>query len=137
MSDFRMYWFGEKVLEATNSVVAKVAKEVANDVLDDAKKILKRKADKTTADGLLSQMDVKKSKFKNGGYLVRVQGPGNWRPPYHASFVEMGTPKEGVHPYGNKNIPRVNLPAIPFMRPAARKNRGSAKRKFQEALDKL
>ena len=119
---FQIDWFGEKVLEATNSVVTKVSKEVAGDVLEDAKAILKRKAKKTTADGLLSQMDVKKSKFDDGGYIVRVQGPGNWHKPYHASFVEMGTYKDE---------------AKPFMRPALRKNKGNANKKFQEALDKL
>ena len=122
MADFKMDWFGKEVLAKTKRVVDDVSHEVAGDVLDDAKSILKRKAKKTTADGLLSQMDVKKSKFENGGYLVRVQGPGNWHKPYHASFVEMGTFKDE---------------AKPFMRPALRKNKGNANRKFKEALDKL
>lgn len=132
---FEMEWFGDKILQATNSVVAKTSKKVAHNVMEDAKKILEQKADKTTADGLLSQFYVKESKFKNGGSLVYCQGPDDWHPPYHASFVEMGTPKTGVHPYGNKNIPAVKLPAMPFMRPAMRKNRRKANNMFQDDLD--
>ena len=135
MADFKMDWFGKEVLAKTRIVVAKVSKEVAGDVLEDAKAILKRKAKKTTADGLLSQMDVKKSKFDGGGHIIRCQGPGNWHKPFHASFVELGN--VWIHPYGNKSAPKINLPAIPFMRPALRKNKSNANKKFRDALDKL
>ena len=64
----------------------------------------------------------KKGKLEDGGNLVRVQGPGNWKKPYHASFVEMGTYKDE---------------AKPFMRPALRKNKNNANKKFRDALDKL
>ena len=125
-------WFAGDVIRETNRVMAKVEKEIAEDVRDDAKKILKRNAKKKVGDqkkiygtsigGLLDQFSIKKSKFKNGGYLVWCQGPNNWRPPYHASFLELGTYKDE---------------AQPFMRPAAKKNQRKAKRKFQEALDKI
>ena len=119
---FKMEWYGEKVLEATNSVCAKVSKDIAEDVMEDAKALLRRKAKTTTETGLLSQFSVEDSKYKDGGSLVWCQGPKNWHPPYHASFVEMGTFKDE---------------AKPFMRPAARKNKRNAKIKFERALDKL
>jgi len=116
-------WFGKEVLEETTRVMAMIEKEIAEDVMADAKKILEQKADKTTADGLLSQFYVEPSKFKNGGYLVWCQGPKKWHPPYHASYIELGTHKTR------------NMEAKPFMRPGLKKNKRSAKRKFQEALD--
>ena len=119
---FKMEWYGDKVLSKTQHIVDSVSKDVAEDVMADAKKILKQKAKTTTAQGLLSQFSVDKSKFKDGGYLVQCQGPNNWHEPYHASFVEMGTFKDQ---------------AKPFMRPAARKNKRKANQLYQEALDKL
>jgi HK97 gp10 family phage protein len=119
---FDMEWNGDKVLELTQSVMNAVSKDVAESVMNDAKKILKKKAKNTTEKGLLSQFYIDKSKFKNGGYLVWCQGPKNWKAPYHASFLEMGTYKDQ---------------AKPFMRPAARKNRGKAKKMFQDGLNKI
>ena len=123
-------WFGDDILEATNSVVAKVAKEIAENVMKDAKKILTANSKKkvtgqkkiygTSPDGLLIQFSIDKSKFKNGGYLVSCQGPGNWHPPYHASFLEMGTFKDE---------------AKPFMRPAVKKNQRKARKMYQDGLD--
>ena len=130
-------WYGDQVLNASKIVLKRVSKKVANDVMEDAKKILKQKAKTTTKRGLLKQFSVKPSKFKDGGYVVFCQGTGNYTGKYHASFFELGTPKKGVHPYGNKKIPAINQVAKPFMRPAARKNKRSANKKFQEALDKL
>jgi len=122
MSAFKMDWNGAKVLAATRKITDRVAKEVATDVMEDAKSILKRKAKTTTDRGLLSQFSVEKSKYKTGGYTAHCQGPGNWHPPYHASFVEMGTFKDEPKP---------------FMRPATKKNKHKANRKLRKALDKL
>ena len=120
MSDWGMEWFGDDILEATNSVVARTSKKVAEIVMTDAKKILKSKAKTTTERGLLSQFYIDKSKFKNGGYLVYCQGPKKWHKPYHASFLEMGTFKDQ---------------AKPFMRPAVKKNKRKANKMYQEDLD--
>jgi len=127
---FKMEWYGEKVLEATNSVCAKVSKDIAEDVMEDAKRILSRKAKTKTEDGLLTQFSITDSKYKDGGSLVWCQGPGNWHEPYHASFVELGTPNKAGKRHGS-------VEAKPFMRPAASKNKRNAKRKFEQALDKL
>jgi hypothetical protein len=128
-------WYGDQVLNASKIVLKGTSEKVAEKVMEDAKKLLKQKAGKTTAEGLLDQFSVQESKFKDGGFLVYCQGPKNWRPKYHASFFELGTPKTGVHPYGNKNIPAVKLEAKPFMRPAARKNIRPAQKMYQDDLD--
>ena len=119
---FKMEWYGDQVLNASKIILKGVSNEVANNVTEDAKKILKQKAKKTTADGLLSQFNVQKSKYKDGGYIVSCQGPGNWHPPYHASFFELGTYKDKANP---------------FMRPAAKKNMRKANKMYQDGLDKL
>lgn len=128
-------WFGGEVLEATNKAMIRVCKEVAFDVMADAKKILKQKAKTTTDRGLLNQFYVEKSKYKTGGYIVYCQGPKKWWPKYHAAFVELGN--VWIHPGGNKAAPKINLPAIPFLRPAYKKNRRKANKMFQEEADKL
>ena len=122
MTGFKIDWNGVQVLRATRKVIKKVSKEVANDVMEDAKNILKRKAKTTTEKGLLSQFSVEESKFEDGGHIVFCQGPGNWRPPYHASFVELGTFKDE---------------AKSFMRPAGKKNRAGANKKLKQALDEI
>lgn len=129
MTDWGMEWFGDDILEATNSVVAKTSKSIAEIVMADAKKILERNSKRlvgkqkkiygTSPGGLLAQFHIEKSKFKNGGYLVGCQWP-EWIRPYHASFVELGTYKDE---------------AQPFMRPAVKKNRRKANNMFQDDLD--
>jgi len=116
----KMAWYGDQVLNASKIVLKNVSKKVAKNVMEDAKRILKQKADKTTADGLLSQFYVEKSKFKDGGYVVYCQGPKKWKKPYHASFFELGTFKDDANP---------------FMRPAARKNIGKANKMYKDDLD--
>jgi HK97 gp10 family phage protein len=115
-------WYGDEVLKKTNVIMDDVSKKVAENLMDDAKKILKSKAKTTTERGLLSQFYVDKSKFKYGGYLVFCQGPKKWKAPYHASFLEMGTFKDQ---------------AKPFMRPAVKKNKRKANKMYQEGLNKL
>ena len=115
-------WHGKKVTNAAVAILEKVSKEVAEDVMKDAKRILRQKAKTTSERGLLEQFEVVPSKYKDGGYLVYCQGPGKWWKPYHASFVEMGTYKDE---------------AKPFLRPAYKKNKRKADRLFQDALDKL
>lgn len=115
-------WFGDEILKATDKLMEKVSKEVAGKVMADAKKILKQKAETTTERGLLSQFYIEKSKYKDGGYVIWCQGPKNWHPPYHASFLEMGTFKDEAKPY---------------MRPAYKRNRRKANKLYQDGLDEL
>jgi len=116
-------WHAREVMVEVNSILEDVNKEVANNVMEDAKRILRRKAKTTSERGLLEQFEVVPSKYKDGGYLVWCQGPGKWWPPYHASFVELGTYKDKKPKH--------------FMRLAYKKNKRKANRMFQDALDKL
>jgi len=115
-------WFGDKILAETEDRMENVCRTMAKEVMADAKKILKQKATTTTERGLLSQFYVEKSKYKLGGYIVYCQGPKNWRPPYHASFLEMGTFKDVAKPY---------------LRPAYKQNRRKANKMFQDEVDNL
>jgi len=130
----KIEWHAAPLHVAVKSKMDKVSKEVAHIVMKDAQRILRSKAKTKSEHGLLTQFDVQPSKYKDGGYLVYCQGPGNWHEPYHASFVEMGS---SIHPYGNKKRTKVKIDAKPFLRPAARKNKRKANRMFQDALDKL
>ena len=123
-------WHDKEVLNAAKIVLGNVSKEVAENVMNDAKRILKQKAKTTTETGLLDQFDVRKSKFKDGGWLVYCQGPGNWHEPYHASFMERGAPNKEGKRHGA-------VEAKPFMRPAKERWKRKANRMFQDGLDKL
>jgi len=145
-------WNGKEVIKAVDKAMDRTNKEVAKRIMRDARRILKQKAKTTTARGLLSQFDVRKSKFPDGGYIVGCQMKGNYRPPYHAPFVELGTPgnvKRIQNPEfnpmakrrsGNWKLARVKrtpIPAMPFLRPAVHKNRAKANITYQKELDKL
>ena len=123
-------WYDKEVLNAAKIALGNVSKEVAENVMKDAKRILKQKAKTTTETGLLDQFDVRKSKFKDGGWLVYCQGPGNWREPYHASFIERGAPNKKGERHGV-------VEAKPFMRPAKERWKRKANKLYQNKLDKL
>ena len=72
---------------------------------------------------LKSQIDIKKSPFRGGGWMVEAQGSKNYDR-YYASFVEFGTPKR------NKNYPVQR-----YMRPAIKRNRPKIQDMWQRALD--
>ena len=112
-------WHGSKVLNAIEANLRGATKKIAENVMNDAKRILKQKATTTTEKGLLSQFDIQKSKYDKDTLLVYCQGPGNVHGKYHASFVELGTYKDEAKPY---------------MRPARKKNLSKAKRLYKDAL---
>ncbi len=118
-------WNGKEVLNAAVIILGKVTKEVAENVMEDAKRILRHKAKTKSERGLLKQFSIEKSKFKDGGLLVYCQGPGKWWPPYHASFLELGLHKTR------------EMDAKPFMRPAYKRYKRKADKLYQAALDKL
>lgn len=118
-------WHEKEVMNAAKLVLHNVSKEAAENVMEDAKKILKQKAKTHTDEGLLSQFDVRPSKYDKDTFLVYCQGPGNWKAPYHASFMELGLKKTR------------DMTAKPFMRPARKKNIRKANKMYQGALDKL
>ena len=114
-----MVWFEKEVLNAAKIILKDASKEIAKDVMNDAKRILKQKAKTTTDEGLLDQFDIIPSKYDETSFIVWCQGPRNWRPPYHASFLEMGTYKDEAKPY---------------LRPARKKNLRKARKLYKDAL---
>jgi hypothetical protein len=92
-------WYGDQVLNASKIVLKGTSEKVAEKVMEDAKKILKKKSTdygtKKNAygygiDGLVSQFYIEPSKFKNGGFLAWCQGPKNWKPPYSCKLCRNG-----------------------------------------------
>jgi len=112
-------WRDKEVLNAAKIVLRGATKKIAENIMNDAKRILKQKATTTTEKGLLSQFDIQKSKYDKDTLLVYCQGPGNVHGKYHASFVELGTYKDEAKPY---------------MRPARKKNLSKARRLYKDAL---
>lgn len=137
-------WHAHKVMVEVNSTMKDVSKKVANNVMKDAKQILRQKAKTKSESSLLDQFSVVKSKYKDGGYLVYCQGPKKWWPPYHASFVELGAYSSVYGTYKRpkgggslKGISPIYIKPKPFLRPAYKKNKRKADKMFQDALDKL
>ena len=131
-----MVWFDKEVLNAAKIILKKVSKEVAENVMADAKRILKQKATTTTEKGLLDQFDIVESKFGDG-YVIWCQGPKKWWPPYHASFVELGSysMEWGRYQKGSKKGAKID--PKPFMNPERKKNKRKANKIYQDALDEL
>ena len=67
---------------------------------------------------LRDQIDIRTSKFKNGGWIVEAQGSNNYSK-FYASFVEWGTHK---------------MEAQPYIRPAIKRNRPKIQKMWQEAV---
>ena len=131
-----MVWFDKEVLNAAKIILEKVSREVAENVMADAKRLLRQKAKNKTERGLLEQFDIVESKFGDG-YVIWCQGPRKWWPPYHASFVELGaySAEWGRYEKGSKAGEYIH--PKPFLNPARKKNKSKANRMYQEAIDKL
>ena len=99
-------WDEDKVLRVMEQVTDEILKDGAEDVLNEAKRLLTAGAKKPSGH-LLREIGLVKSKYEGGGYFVIAQGKGHWTRPYHASFVELGTHK---------------MDAIPFLRPAYKRH---------------
>ena len=115
-------WFGKKVQKAIEKALEEESHNAAKKIESEAKTMLRQKAEHHSPGGLLTQFSVIKSKFKDGGWLVGCQLAGNWKKPYHASFVELGTYKDE---------------AQPFLRPTMNKNKRPTQTAFKKAIDKL
>jgi len=59
---------------------------------------------------LKNRIEVKASKYYQGGWTVIAQGPGNYTV-FYASFIELGY-----------STTRKHIPAQPYLRPALKKN---------------
>lgn len=106
----RVDWQKNRVLAKIEAINEQWSERYAERIKQMAKTNLMGGA-KSPTGHLASEIDVFKSRYKDGGHYVQAQGPGNWSPPYHASFVELGLSKTR------------KMTAIPFMRPALKQNR--------------
>lgn len=67
---------------------------------------------------LATSIEMKKSKFRDGGWIVVAQAPGNYHR-FYATFVELGTSE---------------IKKQPYLRPALRKNKKNIVQMFEGAL---
>jgi HK97 gp10 family phage protein len=116
-----LLWYAEELLKKVDHIAEQVASEGADLVLRDAKRLVPVETGK-----LKSEIDIKKSKFKDGGYVVEAQAPGNYDD-FYASFVELGTPNKKGKRHGT-------TVARPYLRPALQRNK---RRIFQMYQDRL
>lgn len=109
----KIEWHGKKV-EAR-------IKDIANAVSRDGAVLIARHARQAIpwdTGVLATSVEVKKSRFEDGGYMVIVQGKGNYEK-YYASFVEMGSYKDAAKPY---------------LRPSMHKNKHKIRKMYKDAL---
>lgn len=119
-------WNAKPYVNEVRAAMERVAEIGAKATAEDASRRLeshfKRKvrfSEETHSTGeLASQIEVKASQFKDGGWVVVAQGPGNYDR-YYASFVELGTSK---------------MEAIPYLRPALRRNKYRMRRLTEREL---
>ena len=114
----KILWNAKSFLKKVNAVAEEVAKDGAELVLKDAKRILRRNA-KAPTGKLASEIDIFKSNFTDGGYIVMAQAPGHYIDRYYAVHVELGTS---------------DTKAIPFLRPALNQNKRKITKMYQEAM---
>ena len=101
-------WFSKKLIRNIRDIIDDISEQGAEWVAADARRLVpvSKKPD-GEIDHLKTRLDVRKSKFKDGGYSVYAQGPNNYDK-FYAIFVELGTSK---------------MTARPFLRPALRRNK--------------
>jgi len=115
-----------EVIAAINHPLDEVCRKGADDIMNDAKNILMSLAEKPTGK-LASEIEIKKSRFEGGGYLIVAQGPGNYSK-YYASFVEFGTSLMTM-----RKLPEFKG-YIPYMRTALKRNRAKIYLAWEKAL---
>jgi len=138
-------WYGDAVMNATRNAVQVACKEGAEKVARDAR----RNVPKDDGD-LRDSIKVEPSKFKDGGYLVVAQGPGNYDR-FYATFVELGHYSSLWGLYGRKGkgfLGRlvsgkkmrpieqspIKIEKQPYLRPALRKNKRAMQRAFENLI---
>ena len=99
-------WNPKGYLAAVDREMGRLENSTAEDILRDAITLVP--VDEGT---LKKEIELKKSKFERGGWIVVAQGPGNYDK-FYASFIELGIHKTR------------NMPAQPYLRPALKANKG-------------
>ena len=108
-----MEWRGKEVVEKIQAVALGVSREGAVLIAKQT-----RQAIPWDTGVLATSVEVKKSKYEDGGFMVVVQGKGNYEK-YYASFVELGSYKDEANPY---------------LRPSMHKNKHKIHRMYKDAL---
>lgn len=78
----------EKFTEGVKIECDKAAKKAAEKIMGDSKAFIAQHAKHPTGK-LASQIELKASKYRGGGWAIQAQGPGNYEK-YYAVFVELG-----------------------------------------------
>ena len=113
-------WNAKEYIGHVRQALDEIIEDGAQQTAEDAKRNLERAAPDSTGK-LASEIDVRASQFKDGGWLVEAQGPGNYDR-YYASFVELGS---------------VNNEPVGYLRRALRRNRYRMRAKLAKALDAI
>lgn len=116
-SNIKIDWQGDELMERMFDLADKVSLEMGHVALDTANALVPIDTGK-----LISEIELKISKFEGGGVAVVAQAPGNYDR-FYATFVELGT-----HTTRNN-------PAQPYLRPAIKKVRRIFKKAVQDAID--
>jgi len=143
IANYRIEWNDESVIRAIEGAVKVATKEGAKKVAATARRLCPvektGKQDKwgNRPGSLKASIRVEKSKFKNGGYLVKVGGKGAWGDPFYAPFVELGTPGTSYQTHAPKRSgPRSSIKARAFLRPGLARNKRKFKKMFQNEIAK-
>lgn len=90
----RVDWFGDIFADELEENIDDFMYAKAKDVRDTAQSIVKKRTGE-----LSRRIDVRVSRFKDGGLIVEAQGKGNYAGKWYAGFVELGTYKDPKQPY--------------------------------------
>lgn len=125
----KIEWDEKKLLSRVSDIADAVAKNGAERIASDARNILTQNQSVDTGE-LKGTIRVEKSKYPEGGYIVKMGSKKAWYGP----FVELGTPGTSYKAKSMKGKSRIPIKAKPFMRPALEKNKKKIARDFQKAL---
>lgn len=99
----------------TKKACDKAAEKAAKKIMADSKAFIKQHAKHPTGK-LASEIELKASRFKGGGWAVMAQGPGNYDR-YYATFVELGS----IH----------NPQPMPYLRTPLKANKNFILKQFE------
>ena len=123
MSDVNLEWHGRKVITEIEDICENAVMSGAKSVARDARRLVPK-----DTGGLKKSIRVKT--FKKVGVFGAYIKAGEKGKEHIAGFVELGTP--GTTTRQGKN--RTPIKAVPFMRPALKKNKSKIRRAFQNKL---
>ena len=107
-------WNDKGWIDYVRQAVEEASKEGAEIVAKEARRRVKKRTGK-----LHDEIDVRVSPYKDGGWSVFAQGPGNYTR-FYAAFVELGTS---------------DTVAQPFLRPALNANKRKINKIFKDKIE--